>query len=129
MNLDPFERHSDDDMWRALDRAHLGSVVRGHASGLDMEVDETGAPLSCGQVQMLSLARVIMQDTKVRRPISDTRPFNALADSGHGRSDCQCGQRDRRMDSANDTYRVQRSDTPDHRTQVERALYRTRLSL
>ena len=66
MNLDPFERHSDADMWRALDRADLGSFVRGHASGLEMELDETGAPLSYGQIQMLSLARVIMQDTRVR---------------------------------------------------------------
>lgn len=29
MNLDPFDKHSDDDVWKALELAHLKSFVKG----------------------------------------------------------------------------------------------------
>lgn len=65
MNLDPFDEHPDDRLWTALDRAHLSQVVSDHGNGLNMELHEGGAPLSQGQVQLLSLARAIVRDTKV----------------------------------------------------------------
>ena len=64
-NLDPGDAHSSAELWTALDRAHLGDLIRQHTDGLDMELREGGAPLSFGQVQLLSLARTILRDAKV----------------------------------------------------------------
>jgi len=40
-------------------------VIKDHGSGLDLELHDGGAPLSQGQVQLLSLARAIVRDTKI----------------------------------------------------------------
>ena len=61
-------------MWRALDRAHLSQVIKDHGSGLDLELHDGGAPLSQGQVQLLSLARAIVRDTKVCQVILIVSP-------------------------------------------------------
>ena len=37
-NLDPFNEHNDDDLWRALKRAHLEDFIRMNSFGLDAEV-------------------------------------------------------------------------------------------
>ena len=37
-NLDPFNEHSDADLWEALERAHLKDVIRKNSLGLDAEV-------------------------------------------------------------------------------------------
>ena len=37
-NLDPFNEHSDLDLWEALERAHLKDVIRKSVFGLDAEV-------------------------------------------------------------------------------------------
>lgn len=40
INLDPFEQKSDEELWRALELAHLKSFVKGLNSGLSHEVTE-----------------------------------------------------------------------------------------
>ena len=45
LNLDPFGSHSDDQLWTALEHAHLKSFVEGLATGLDHEVSEGGENL------------------------------------------------------------------------------------
>lgn len=45
LNLDPFSNHSDDDVWRALEHAHLKYFVKGLAAGLSHEVTEGGENL------------------------------------------------------------------------------------
>lgn len=40
INLDPFEQKSDDEIWRALELAHLKAFVKGLTSGLSHEVTE-----------------------------------------------------------------------------------------
>lgn len=37
-NLDPFNEHTDADLWEALERAHLKDVIRKNSFGLDAEV-------------------------------------------------------------------------------------------
>lgn len=65
INLDPFNTHSDDDIWRALELAHLKSFVKGLAAGLNHEVSEGGENLSVGQRQLVCLARALLRKTKV----------------------------------------------------------------
>ncbi|AMG90458.1 thiol reductant ABC exporter subunit CydC [Bordetella bronchiseptica] len=47
-------------LWRALDAARLGEVVRGLPHGLDTWIGETGAGLSAGQARRLCLARALL---------------------------------------------------------------------
>lgn len=65
INLDPFGKYSDDDVWRALEHAHLKSFVKGLAAGLNHEVSEGGENLSVGQRQLICLARALLRKTKV----------------------------------------------------------------
>lgn len=42
MNLDPFNNYSDEEIWKALELAHLKSFVAGLQHGLSHEVSEAG---------------------------------------------------------------------------------------
>ena len=45
MNLDPFDRYSDDEIWRALEHAHLKPFVSSLPDGLLHECSEGGENL------------------------------------------------------------------------------------
>lgn len=49
INLDPFNKYSDEQIWEALDHAHLKAFIKGLAAGLNHEVSEGGENLSVGQ--------------------------------------------------------------------------------
>lgn len=45
MNLDPFDKFSDEDVWRVLELSHLKEYVSGLQEGLQHEVTEGGENL------------------------------------------------------------------------------------
>ncbi|XP_026871524.2 multidrug resistance-associated protein 1 isoform X1 [Electrophorus electricus] len=65
MNLDPFDSYSDEEVWRALELAHLKSFVSGLPDKLQHECSEGGENLSLGQRQLVCLARALLRKTKV----------------------------------------------------------------
>ena len=44
-NLDPFENHTDDELWRSLENAHLKDFVESADAGLNYEISEGGENL------------------------------------------------------------------------------------
>lgn len=59
-NLDPFDEHTDEDIWHALRSAGLDRTM--HPSDV---VHGQGSNMSLGERQLLALARVLMRQTRI----------------------------------------------------------------
>ncbi|KAH0954120.1 hypothetical protein HN011_011629 [Eciton burchellii] len=64
-NLDPLSQHSDQEIWNALELSQIKDIVASHPEGLNFEVREGGENFSAGQLQLLCMARAILQRSSV----------------------------------------------------------------
>ncbi|KAL7550680.1 hypothetical protein ACHAWF_013900 [Thalassiosira exigua] len=64
-NLDPFNSHSDEEIWDALEKCKMKDTVNEMSDGLLSRVAEYGENLSQGQRQLLCLGRALLKKCKI----------------------------------------------------------------
>lgn len=64
-NLDPFNEHTDAELWSALRKADLASESGEGGVDLETVVEEEGLNFSLGQRQLMALARALVRDAKI----------------------------------------------------------------
>lgn len=64
-NLDPLERHTEQELWQVLETSDLKLYVQAQEGGLDAVVLAKGENLSVGQRQLVCLSRALLAKCKI----------------------------------------------------------------
>ncbi|KAJ8245272.1 hypothetical protein GJAV_G00268970 [Gymnothorax javanicus] len=65
MNLDPYQRHSDQELWSVAEEVGLKSVIEQFPDKLDFQLEDGGYVLSNGHKQLVCLARSILSKARI----------------------------------------------------------------
>ncbi|KAI3763370.1 hypothetical protein L1987_53827 [Smallanthus sonchifolius] len=64
-NMDPLGLHSDDEIWKALEKCQLKNIISRLPNLLDSSVSDEGENWSAGQRQLFCLGRVLLRRNKI----------------------------------------------------------------
>uniref|UniRef100_A0A158R5R5 ABC transmembrane type-1 domain-containing protein n=1 Tax=Syphacia muris TaxID=451379 RepID=A0A158R5R5_9BILA len=64
-NLDPENEFTDDQIWKALEKAQVKDLIKSLNGELDCMIEEGGRNLSVGERQLLCMARAILRNVRI----------------------------------------------------------------
>ncbi|XP_059662249.1 ABC transporter C family member 10-like [Cornus florida] len=64
-NLDPLSEHTDNEIWKVLEKCQLREAVQGKKEGLNSSIVQDGSNWSLGQRQLICLGRALLKRRKI----------------------------------------------------------------